>query len=46
MNDDYSDVISVSEIEETVKSLNLSKTYFNCLTVEHIANAHRAVYMV
>ena len=47
MNDDYYDVISVSEIEEAVKSLNLSKVYdYNCLTVEHIINVHHAVYMV
>ena len=47
MNDDYNDVISVSEIEEAVKSLNLSKAYdYNCLTVEQIVIAHLAVYMV
>ena len=47
MNDDFCDVISVSEIEETVKSLKLSKAYdYICLTVEQIVNAHPAVYMV
>ena len=47
MNDDYYDVIFVSEIEEAVKSLNLSKAYdYKCLTVEHIVNVHPAVYMV
>ena len=44
MNDDYYDVISVSEIDEAVKSLKLSKAYdYNCLTVEHVVNAHPAL---
>ena len=49
MNDDFYDVMSVSEIEEAVKSLNLSKAYDNnCLTVELIVNANPVVglYMV
>ena len=39
--------MSVSEIEEVVKSQNLSKAYgYNCLTVKHIVIAYPEVYMV